>query len=119
MKGYWYLSGAIAFELLGSSMLKLSDGFTHLLPSIGVLIGFGTTFYLLSLCMRTIPLSLAYAIWAGVGTALTALIGIFIWGEPFSMMTLLGLVLIIGGVTLLNASTSNRTSSDQEQAQSA
>jgi multidrug resistance protein EbrB len=68
------------------------------------MIGFGIAFYSLSVCLKTIPLSLAYAIWSGIGTALTALIGVLLWNEPFSIITLGGLVLIIGGVALLNAS---------------
>lgn len=104
MNGYVYLSISIISEIFGTSMLKLSNGFTNVLPSIGVIIGFGLAFYCLSLCLKTVPLSLAYAIWSGIGTALTALIGVLVWDEPFSLATLIGLVMIIGGVTLLNAS---------------
>ena len=87
-------------------MLKLSEGFTKLFPSIGIIVSFGLAFYFLSLCLKTVPLSLAYAIWSGVGTALTAVIGILFWREPFSIMTLVSIVLIIGGVVLLDASKS-------------
>lgn len=104
MRGYGALSISIISEVCGTTMLKLSEGFTNIYPSIGVIISFAIAFYCLSVCLRTIPLSLAYAIWSGVGTALTALIGIIIWHDSFSMITLLGLVLIIGGVVLLNVS---------------
>ncbi|WP_246628276.1 DMT family transporter [Paenibacillus oenotherae] len=104
MKGYFALGTAIITEIFGTTMLKFSEGFTILFPSIGVICGFGLAFYFLSVSLRTVPLSLAYAIWSGVGTALTAVIGILAWGEPFSAAALAGIVLIIGGVVLLNAS---------------
>ncbi|WP_257350777.1 DMT family transporter [Pseudalkalibacillus decolorationis] len=106
MKGYIALGISIISEVFGTTMLKLSEGFTILFPSIGVIVGFGLAFYYLSLCLKTIPLSLAYAIWAGVGTALTALIGVLLWRDPFNIITLVGLLLVIGGVALLNASNS-------------
>ncbi|MGE7624116.1 DMT family transporter [Viridibacillus sp. NPDC096237] len=106
MKGYIALGISIISEIFGTTMLKLSEGFTVVLPSFAVIIGFGLAFYCLSLCLKTIPLSLAYAIWAGVGTAITAVIGILLWQDPFSILTFLGIVLIIGGVVLLNASNS-------------
>lgn len=106
MKGYIALGMSIFSEIFGTTMLKLSEGFTNLFPSIGVIVGFGLSFYCLSLCLKTVPLSLAYAIWSGMGTALTALIGVLLWRDPFSIITLVGLVLIIGGVVLLNASKS-------------
>ncbi|MGE7918319.1 DMT family transporter [Viridibacillus sp. NPDC093762] len=106
MRGYIALGVSIISEIFGTTMLKLSEGFTIILPSIGVIIGFGIAFYCLSLCLKTIPLSLAYAIWSGIGTAITAVIGVLLWDDPFSIMTLLGIVLIIGGVVLLNASNS-------------
>lgn len=106
MKGYIALGMAIFSEIFGTTMLKLSEGFTNLFPSIGVIVGFGLSFYCLSLCLKTVPLSLAYAIWSGMGTALTALIGVLLWRDPFSIITLVGLALIIGGVVLLNTSKS-------------
>jgi len=109
MKGYIYLTSSIIGEVLATSMLKMSDGFTVFLPSVGVVAGYVLAFYCLSLCLKTIPLSLAYAIWAGVGTALTALIGVVIWGEVFSAFKLLGIIIIIGGVVLLNSSKTTGT----------
>jgi multidrug resistance protein EbrB len=106
MKGYISLGISIISEIFGATMLKLSDGFANIFPSIGVIVGYGLSFYCLSLCLKTVPLSLAYAIWSGIGTTLTTLIGILLWRDPFSIITLVGLVLIIGGVVLLNASKS-------------
>jgi len=108
MKGYVALGISIISEVFGTTMLKLSEGFANLFPSIGVIVGYGLSFYCLSLCLKTVPLSLAYAIWSGLGTALTALIGVWIWQDPFDVTTFLGLILIIGGVVLLNPSRSNQ-----------
>lgn len=94
---------AIASEIFGTAMLKVSDGFTEPLPSVGVLIGFGVSFFSLSLSLKSLPLSLAYAIWSGVGTVVTAIIGTLLWKDPFSVVTLAGILLIIGGVVLLNS----------------
>ncbi|KQL48278.1 hypothetical protein AN963_00145 [Brevibacillus choshinensis] len=104
MKGFYALAGAIVAEILGTSMLKMSEGFSLMYPSVGVILGFGISFYCLSVSLRTIPLSLAYAIWSGVGTALTALIGILIWGDSLTAMAVVGIAIIIGGVVLLNTS---------------
>ncbi|WP_454191814.1 DMT family transporter [Paenibacillus sp. Marseille-Q7038] len=108
-QGYIYLSIAILGEIFGTTMLKMSEGFAHLLPSLGLIMGMGLAFYFLSLSLKTIPLSLAYAIWSGVGTALTALIGVVIWNDPFGILTGVGLILIIGGVVILNTSNATRT----------
>ncbi|ELD3651666.1 quaternary ammonium compound efflux SMR transporter BcrC [Listeria innocua] len=102
MKGYVALGIAIISEIFGTSMLKLSEGFTNIYPTIGVAIGFFIAFYTLSLSLKTLPLSLAYAIWSGGGTALTALIGVLVWNEPFNILTFIGLVMIVGGVIILN-----------------
>lgn len=104
LKGYSYLAISIIAEVFGTVMLKLANGFTIFLPSLGVIIGYGIAFYSLSLCLRTIALSLAYAIWSGAGTALTALIGVIFWGEAFGMLKTIGILLIIGGIIVLNAS---------------
>lgn len=83
-------------------MLKVSNGFKNVFPSLGIVVGYGVAFYALSLSLKTLPLGLAYAIWAGLGTALTAIVGFTIYKEKFSRKKLFGLVLIIGGVILLN-----------------
>jgi len=102
MKGYLFLAISIVCEVFATTMLKLSEGFTVIGPSIAVVFGYGISFYSLSLCLKTLPLSLAYAIWSGVGTALTVVLGIVIWGDIFNLYTALGISFIIGGVILLN-----------------
>lgn len=102
MNGYVLLGVAIACEVFSTSMLKASAGFSKLMPSLAFIVGMGASFYAVSQAMTAIPLNIAYAIWAGLGTALTALIAIFIWKEPVSIYTGIGLALIISGVVLLN-----------------
>ncbi|WP_054955383.1 DMT family transporter [Paenibacillus dakarensis] len=102
MNGYLLLITAILGEVFGSTMLKASNGFKKILPILGIILGYALAFYALSLSLKTIPLGMAYAIWSGVGTALTALIGIIIFKEGFNSKKLLGLILIIGGVIVLN-----------------
>ncbi|MFC9599142.1 DMT family transporter [Peribacillus butanolivorans] len=104
MNPYVILGIAIISEVFGSSMLKVSNGFKKVFPSIGVIIGMGIAFYCLSLSLKTIPLGTAYAIWSGIGTALTALVGVIVYKERFNLKKFLGLVLIIGGVVVLKLS---------------
>lgn len=89
-------------EVFASLMLKATNGFKEFLPSIGVIVGYGLAFYSLSLSLKSIPLGMAYAIWAGLGTALTAIAGVLIYKEDFNRGKFWGIVLIISGVILLN-----------------
>lgn len=102
MKAYVWLAVSIVSETIGTVMLKISEGFTVITPSIGVVVSYALSFYLLSLCLTYLPLSLAYAIWAGTGTALTAIAGILIWDEAATLLKGIGILLIIAGVILLN-----------------
>ena len=99
---YVFLGLAILFEIVGTSLLKISDGFTRLWPSVGVAVGYGMAFWMLSLTLRSVPLSIAYAVWAGLGTALIAVVGIWLFGEPLSILKVIGISLIIAGVVALN-----------------
>ncbi|MBD8520664.1 multidrug efflux SMR transporter [Lysinibacillus sp. FSL R7-0073] len=114
MKGYLFLSLSIISEVFATTMLKLSDGFTVPGPSVAVALGYGISFYSLSLCLKTLPLSLAYAIWSGVGTALTVIVGIVIWNDLFNLYSALGIALIIGGVILLNQGDRNGRETDSK-----
>lgn len=107
MKGYLFLTLSIVSEVFATTMLKFSEAFTSLGPSIAVAFGYGISFYSLSLCLKTLPLSLAYAVWSGVGTALTVIVGIVVWGDIFNLYSALGIALIIGGVILLNHGNQN------------
>lgn len=104
MKYYLYLLAAIIFEVIGTTMLKLSQGFNHLMPTIGVIIGFGLSFTLIIFALKAIPLSLAYSIWAGLGTAGTGVVGVMVFNEALSGLNIVGLIIIIIGVVIMNLS---------------
>ncbi len=99
---YLYLALAIIFELIGTSLLKASEGFSKLVPTIGVLIVFSLSFFFLSVSLKTIPLNIAYAIWSGLGTVATVIISILIWKEKINTASVIGIAFIIVGVIVLN-----------------
>ncbi|WP_262967324.1 DMT family transporter [Methylobacter psychrophilus] len=101
MMQWIYLAIAILSEVIATSALKTTEGFTRWLPSLLVVIGYTSSFYFLSLTLRTIPLGVAYAIWSGVGIALLALIGWIIYHQALNMMAIIGITLIIAGVIVL------------------
>lgn len=89
------------FEIGFVMGLNFSEGFTRLLPSLGMLVSGGISFYLLSVAMQSIPVGTAYAVWTAIGTAGAVLIGIFILGEPANALRLVGIVVVLGGVVML------------------
>ncbi len=96
---YWiFLGVAILAEVFGTTSMKLSDGFTKLIPSIALVICYVVSFALLTLSLKKLDLSIAYAVWAGAGTALTAVIGFWYFKESPSVMKILCIGLIIAGV---------------------
>ena len=102
MKSWLFLSIAIVGEVIATSSLKSSEGFTRLLPSLLVVAGYGVAFYFLSLSLKTIPVGIAYAVWAGLGIVLVAGIGWLLHGQKLDAWALLGMGLIISGVAVLN-----------------
>lgn len=100
------LAVAIVFEVAGTSALKYSDGFSRMLPSAAVVICYGLAFVCLAQVLRHIEVGIAYAVWAGAGTALIALIGIAFMGESVSALKLVSLVLVVAGVIGLNLASS-------------
>jgi small multidrug resistance pump len=102
MNAWLTLSLAILAEVNGTSALKASDGFSHLLPSIVVIAGYGVAFFCLSLTLRNMPIGIAYAVWSGVGTALIALIGVVLYKQRLDMPAMIGIGLIVTGVLVLN-----------------
>jgi small multidrug resistance pump len=100
--GYLLLTGAIAAEVAGTTAMKYSAGFTRLVPSLVTVIGYLVAFFLLAQTLKTIEVGTAYAIWAGIGTAAIASIGMLFLGETVSAVKLAGIVLVIAGVVLLN-----------------
>jgi len=98
-----YLAIAIVSEVIATSALKASDGFTRLTPSVIVVVGYGVAFYCLSLTLRSIPVGMVYAIWSGVGIVLISLVGWLMFDQTLSPMALLGMAFITVGVVILNA----------------
>ncbi|HVL22746.1 MAG TPA: multidrug efflux SMR transporter [Thermomicrobiales bacterium] len=96
------LALAIATEVVATTSLKYSEGFTRLGPSLLTTVGYIAAFVLLSQALKEVPVSTAYAIWSGVGTATVAIIGIMFLGEPGGTLKTIGIVVIIAGVVLLN-----------------
>lgn len=99
-----YLFIAIVSEVIATSALKAAEGFTRLLPSITVVVGYALAFYFLSLTLRFIPLGIAYAIWSGVGVALVTLIGWIVYRQDLDLTAIVGIGLIIAGVVVINFS---------------
>jgi small multidrug resistance pump len=100
---FWvYLLIAILTEVVGTTLMKVSQGLTRLIPSVLMFVLYGISFVFMALALKKIEVSTAYAIWSGVGTALIAMIGILWFRESINIPKLLGLVLIVGGVILLN-----------------
>ncbi|GAA3446982.1 DMT family transporter [Planomonospora venezuelensis] len=100
----WFmLAGAIVAEILATTALKLSDGFSHKGWSLLVVAGYGTAFYLLAQALRLqMEVGTAYAVWSGAGTAAIAAIGVLFLGESLTAAKIAGIALIIGGVLVLN-----------------
>lgn len=98
------LALAIVSEVIGTVLLRSTDGMSKLLPSLGVLVAYGLSMYLLSLVLRHLDIGLTYAIWAGVGTAMVAVIGVAAWGEPMGALKLASLLAVVFGVIGLNLS---------------
>lgn len=94
---------AIVAEVIATSMLKSTEGFTKLWPSVVVVVNYEIAFILLSLTMKTIPIGIVYAIWSGVGVTLIALVGWFVLGQPLQPAAVAGISLIVGGVVVIQA----------------
>lgn len=87
---------------MGSSFMKASNGFTKWLPSTVVIVSYIVCFYFLSLTLKTTPLGVAYAIWAGLGIVLTAAVSFFIFNQKLDLPAIIGIALIIAGVVVMN-----------------
>ncbi len=99
--GYVYLTIAIIAEVIATGALKSSDGFTSLVPSIVVVIGYGVAFYFLSLVLKSIPIGVAYAIWAGLGMVLISIVGLVVFKQKLDIAAVVGVLLIISGVVVI------------------
>ncbi|MDS0527254.1 multidrug efflux SMR transporter [Clostridium sp. SHJSY1] len=102
---HWvYLILAIGFEILATSLMKISDGFTKIVPAIGTFLGYILCFTFLSMALKKIDMSIAYALWSASGIVILSTIGILVFKESISIMKVLSIGLIILGVVGLNLS---------------
>jgi small multidrug resistance pump len=99
---YLYLAVAIVAEVIATSFLKSSDGFTKWVPSLITVVGYAVAFGFLSLTLRVMPIGVAYAIWAGAGVVLIATVGWLWHGQALDAPALIGLGLIVSGVVVVN-----------------
>ncbi|MCP3944184.1 MAG: multidrug efflux SMR transporter [Desulfobacteraceae bacterium] len=97
-----YLAIAIVSEVIATSALKASRGFTSLFPSLVVIAGYGLAFYFLSLVLRTMDVGVAYAIWAGLGIILVAIVSAVLYRQIPDVPAIAGMILIIAGVLIIN-----------------
>jgi small multidrug resistance pump len=102
LSGYGWLAIAILAEVIATSALKSSNGFSRLWPSVITVIGYGVAFYGLSLTLRTVPLGLAYALWSGVGIVLITAIAWIAFKQTLDTPALVGVGLILAGVLVIN-----------------
>ncbi|MCA0325738.1 MAG: multidrug efflux SMR transporter [Proteobacteria bacterium] len=102
MSPWLTLGAAVVAEVVATSALKASAGFTRLVPTLVVAVGYGLAFWLLSLTLRSIPVGVAYAVWSGIGTVLIALVGWLVFGQRLDAWAVLGMALIVAGVLVMN-----------------
>lgn len=107
MSPWTFLSLAIVSEVIATSFLKSSEGFTRIGPSLVVVVGYASAFYFLSLTLKAIPVGVAYAIWAGAGVILIAVIGWVFLGQVLDIAAVVGIAMIVGGVVIINAFSSS------------
>lgn len=104
---YLYLAIAIVAEVAATTALKASAGFSKLVPSLIVIIGFGTALYFMALVLRTIPIGITYAIWSGLGIVLITLVGFIMYKETPDIPAMIGMGLIVLGVVVINVFSKN------------
>ncbi|MGH1429420.1 MAG: DMT family transporter [Arenicella sp.] len=99
---YLYLAIAIVAEVIATSALKASEEFSKPVPSVIVVIGYAIAFYYLSVVLKSLPVGITYAIWAGIGIVLIALVGVFFFNQKLDIAAIIGMFLIIMGVVVIN-----------------
>lgn len=102
MNAWLTLGLAIVAEVVGTSALKASDGFTRLGPSAVVVVGYAVAFYCLSLVLKSLPVGVTYAVWSGLGIVLITVVAFVIYGQRIDLPGLIGMGLIVAGVVVLN-----------------
>lgn len=99
---YTYLAIAIIAEVVGTSALKASEGFTKIIPSTIVIIGYGVAFYFLACVLKTLPVGVTYAIWSGLGIVLVTITSMLLYRQIPDLFAILGMGLIVSGVVVIN-----------------
>lgn len=102
MKAYIFLAGAIIAEVIATTALKSSDGFTRLGPSVVTTLGYAAAFFLLSQTLRSLPTGMVYAMWSGVGIVLITLVAWMFHGQKIDIAGAIGMGLIVAGVAVMN-----------------
>lgn len=102
--GYLYLAAAIFFEICGTTCMKLSEGYANILPTVLIFVFYGISFSIFPIALKTVDVSIAYAIWSGVGTAAITIIGIYYFKEPATAIKMVSIFVIMLGVAGLNLS---------------
>lgn len=102
MSALMYLTMAIVAEVIATTMLKASEGFTRLWPSLLVVAGYGVAFWGLSMVVKTMPLGIVYAIWSGMGIVLVSIAAVFVYQQKLDWPAVVGMGLIIAGVLVIN-----------------
>ena len=102
VQAYVYLGIAIVAEVIATTALKASDGFSQLWPSVVTVLGYGVAFYCLALTLRIVPTGVAYALWSGVGIVLISVAGWIVFKQRLDMPAIIGMGLIIAGVVVIN-----------------
>ncbi|MEG7447874.1 multidrug efflux SMR transporter SsmE [Serratia marcescens] len=102
MSAFMYLTMAIVAEVIATTMLKASEGFTRLCPSLLVVLGYGVAFWGLSMVVKSMPLGIVYAIWSGMGIVLVSVAAVFVYQQKLDWPAIVGMGLIIAGVLVIN-----------------
>ncbi|HGM7001659.1 TPA: multidrug efflux SMR transporter SsmE [Serratia marcescens] len=102
MSAFMYLTMAIVAEVIATTMLKASEGFTRLWPSLLVVLGYGVAFWGLSMVVKNMPLGIVYAIWSGMGIVLVSVAAVFVYQQKLDWPAIVGMGLIIAGVLVIN-----------------
>ena len=102
MKGFGFLLMSIIAEVIATTTLKASDGFSRLWPSLIVVVGYGVSFWGLSQVVKVMPLGIAYAIWSGLGIVLVSVAAIYIYNQKLDLPAIIGMLFIIVGVLIIN-----------------
>lgn len=101
--GYFYLAIAVVAEVIATNAIKASEEFTRLGPSLVVVLGYAVAFYFLSLVLKTIPVGIAYAIWAGMGIVLVAIVAAVVYKQIPDVPAIIGMLFIVVGVVIMHA----------------